>query len=226
MPPARKLGALAGACLAIAVAAPAAHAVAPTPLVPSGPVPSLPESTGKPAKPQPVPGVRAASQNPQMAPDPKNNVHNDSWMTDNYSSFSGPLGKSPENFSTAFGRVCITLTFDSKGRLFASCTDLAHGPALYLFDPTTLEQLAFMQLPYIPPPANTNPAQNTTGGAYFYLNASDQAVVATSDRRILVVGETERDGQPAFETLASYDPTPCLPADERMPSVLPDYQGR
>ena len=81
-------------------------------------------------------------------------------------------------------------------------------------------------MPYVPPPAGTNPALNTTGGAYFYLDDRDRAVFATSDRRILVVGETTENGQPAFEEEASYDPTPCLQPDERMPSVLPDYRGR
>ena len=41
-----------------------------------------------------------------------------------------------------------------------------------------------------------------------------------------MVAETETDGQPGFSTRAEYDPTPCLPPDERMPSVLPDHQGR
>jgi hypothetical protein len=213
--------------LAMVAATPAAaDPVPPSPIQPSGPVPTLAARMGKAAKANPVPGVHPAPQSPFMAPDPKNNVHNDSWMTDNYSSLSGPLGRSPKQFSTSFGRVCITITFDSAGRLVATCSDLAHGPGLYLFDPADLTQLAFMQLPYIPAPPGTNPAQNTTGGAYFYLDNQDRAVVATADRRILVVAETEQNGQPAFEQVAQYDPTACLPADERLPSVLPDYQGR
>jgi hypothetical protein len=78
-----------------------------------------------------------------------------------------------------------------------------------------------VQLPYVPPPAGTNPAANTTGGAYFYLDNHDRAVVATSDRHINVYAETDT----GFAQVASDDPTPCLPPDERMPSVLPDCQG-
>jgi hypothetical protein len=224
MPSLRPL--VASVVVLVVVAPAAADPVPPSPLQPSGPTPTLPARMGKAAKSDPVPGVRPAPQSPFMAPDPKNNVHNDSWMTDNYDSLSGPLGRSPKPFSTSFGRVCITVTFDRQGRLVATCSDLAHGPGLYLFDPADLTQLAFLQLPYIPAPAGTNPAQNTTGGAYFYLDNQDRAVVATADRHILVVAEMQQNGQPAFEQVAQYDPTPCLPADERLPSVLPDYQGR
>jgi hypothetical protein len=222
MPLVRLLGLLAALPLALILAAPALA----DPLTPSGPTPSLPAHTGKAAKANPVPGVTPAPQQPYMAPDPKNNVHNDAWMTDNYPQLSGPLGRSPDVFSTTIGRTCITLTFDRRGRMVATCTDLAHGPGLYMFDAANLSQLAFLALPYVPPPAGTNPATNTTGGAYFYLDNQDRAVVATSDRRILVIAETDEGGRPGFQQVASYDPTPCLPADERMPSVLPDYQGR
>jgi len=223
MPLARVLGVLIALPFALVLAATASAA---QPLTPSGPAPTLSASMGKAAKADPVPGVTPPPQNPFMAPNPKNNVHNDAWMTDNYAQLSGPLGRAPEQFSTTIGRDCITLTFDSKGRLVGTCTDLSHGPALYLFDPQTLDTLAFLQLPYVPPPAGTNPATNTTGGAYFYLDNQDRAVVATADRQINVYAETDANGQAGFEQVASYDPTPCLPPDERMPSVLPDNQGR
>jgi hypothetical protein len=227
MPLHRMLVAVGAVSLLLAGAGPVAGDPVPAaPLTPSGPAPTLPAHTGKAFTADPVAGVTPAPQNPQMAPNPKNNVHNDTWMTDNYASLSGPLGRSPAAFSTTVQRVCVTLTFDRRGRLVATCTDLAHGPGLYMFDATTLDQLAFMPLPYVLPPAGTNPATNTTGGAYFYLDEQDRAVIATSDRRIMVVSETEADGVPGFATVATYDPTPCLPADERMPSVLPDYQGR
>jgi hypothetical protein len=224
MPHARLLGAL--AALPLALALPAA-ADAADPLTPSGPVPTIPARMGKAAKANPVPGVTAAPQAPFMAPDPKNNVHNDSWMTDNYSRLSGPLSRSGRQLSSRISHVCVTLTFDSRGRVVGTCSDLSHGPGLYLFDPGTLDTLAFLQLPYVPPPGPiTNAATNTTGGAYFYLDNHDRAVVATSDRHINVYAETDAGGQPGFAQVASYDPTPCLPPDERMPSVLPDYQGR
>lgn len=212
---------------ALATPASAAAVVAPAlPLINSGSAPSAPAYAGSPARPNPFPTGWEAPQNPFMAPNPINSVHNDTWMSDNYTQYAGPQGRNPRVFSTAIQRDCITLTVDSKGRLVGSCTDLGNGPGLYMLDPDTLDVLAFKQMPYVPPPAGTNPALNTTGGAYFYLDNRDRAVFATSDRRIFVVGEIVRGGEPAFKILSRYDPTPCLQPNERMPSVLPDYRGR
>ncbi|MFL5878207.1 MAG: hypothetical protein ACJ76T_20340 [Solirubrobacteraceae bacterium] len=75
---ARLLGALAAAPLVLAGAAPAAAGTVPAaPLTPSGPAPTLAAHTGKTFKAHPVPGVTLPPQNPRMAPNPKNNVHND-----------------------------------------------------------------------------------------------------------------------------------------------------
>src|SRR3954463_2193634 len=219
------------AALAIAaalLAAPLATA-APQPAKPienTGPAPSTAPYIGNPATPHPVSGVRPAWQDPFMATNPVNSVHNDAWQTDVYTQFGGPLGKSPKTLSTSIGRTCITLTFDRKGRLIGSCTNLTDGPGLYLLDPETLDTLPFMHLPYAPPPAGTTPATNTTGGAYFYLDDRDRVVLAASNRQILVVGVDDSGADPRFEQIASYDPTPCLQTDERMPSALPDKQGR
>src|SRR3954468_17839209 len=216
---------LAGAVAACLLAAPAALAA--TPIENTGPPPSTPPYIGSPAGAHPVKGVRPAWQDPFMDPNPRNSVHNDAWQTDVYTQFGGPLGKSQQTLSTAIGRTCITLTFDTKGRLIGSCTNLTDGPGLYLLDPVTLDTLAFMQLPYVPPPPGSNPATNTTGGAYFYLDDKDRVVLAASNRQILVVGVDESDpSNPQFKQAASYDPTACLQPDERMPSALPDKRGR
>lgn len=196
------------------------------PIPTTGPTPSTPGFVGHVAKAHPWKGVHAAWASPFMAPNPANGVHNDPWQSDAYTQFAGPMGRSPQAFSAEFGRDCITLTFDRKGRLEATCTNVTDGPALYLFDPETLDTLAFMPLPFVPPPAGVNPATNTTGGAYFYLDNHDRAVVATSDRRIMVVAQTDTNGTPGFKTVATYDPTSCLDSADRMPSTLPDSQGR
>jgi hypothetical protein len=212
---------------ALLSAAPAAAAPQPAqPIQNTGPAPSTPPFIGSPATAHPVSGVRPAWQDPFMARNPRNSVHNDAWQTDVYTQFGGPLGSKPETLSTSIGRTCITLTFDSKGRLIGSCTNLTDGPALYLLDPVTLDTLAFMQLPYVPPPAGTNPATNTTGGAYFYLDDKDRVVLAASNRQILVVAVDDTGSDPQFKQVASYDPTSCLQTDERMPSTLPDSKGR
>ncbi len=204
-------------------------AVAATPAVPiesTGPKPTLPVFIGKAATSDPVPGVDTAWQNPFMASNPGNSVHNDSWQSDNYTQLSGPLGHHLKTLSTAIGRDCITLSFDRHGQLISSCSDLAHGPGLYLLNPRTLATLAFMQLPYVPPPKGTDPATNTTGGAYFYLDNHDRVVIAASNKHILVVALKHVGGRPVFKQVADYDPTPCLTPGDRIPSVLPDSQGR
>ncbi|MFL5845451.1 MAG: hypothetical protein ACJ762_12205 [Solirubrobacteraceae bacterium] len=215
------------AVLTLGLAVPASAVVQQArPIPTSGPAPSVASYVGKPAVAQPFPDARPAWANPFMAPNPANGVHNDSWQSDAYTQFSGPMGRAPEAFSSEFGRTCITLTFDRKGRLEATCTNLTDGPGLYLFDPVSLDILAFRQLPFVPPPAGTNPATNTTGGAYFFLDDHDRAVIATSDRRITVIGTNDSGAEPVFEEVAAYDPTPCLDPEDRMPSALPDAKGR
>jgi hypothetical protein len=197
-----------------------------TPIQDTGPAPRLPAFIGRPASPHPVGGVRATWQDPFMAPDPLNSVHGDAWASDNYAKLSGPLGHHLRTLSTGIGRDCITLTFDPAGQLISTCTDLTHGPGLYLINPRTLATLAFLQLPFVPPPAGTNPALNTTGGAYFYLDNHNRVVVAASNDHILVIALKRANGAPRFKQVAEYDPTPCLSPGERIPSVLPDARGR
>ena len=221
---------LAIACAAVAaIGVPGSALAAAAPAVPiqsTGPAPSLPAFIGSPAVARPVAGVATPWQDPFLATDPRNSVHGDAWQSDNYTQLSGPLGHRLQTFSTAIGRDCITLTFDRRGRLISSCTDLTHGPALYLLDPRTLATLAFMQLPYVPPPAGTDPALNTTGGAYFFLDNRDRVVIAASNRHILVVSVSSGAGAPQFRQVADYNPTSCLSPGDRMPSVLPDAEGR
>src|SRR3954454_5140077 len=210
---------LARAALALAALAIApAGAAAATPIRNTGPAPSTPPYIGHAATAHPVGGVTPAWQDPFMALNLRNSVHNDAWQTDLYTQFGAPLGESPQTLSTSIGRTCITLTFDAKGRLIGSCTNLTDGPGLYLLDPVTLDTLAFYQLPYVPPPAGANPATNTTGGAYFYLDDQNRVVLAASNRRILVIGVDESGSDPQFKEVASYNPGPCLQTDERMPS--------
>src|SRR5690242_14267982 len=146
-----------------------------TPIQPSGEKPTLPAFIGKPAVAKAFPGVvPPAWRNPFMAPNPLSGVHNDAWQSDAYTQYGGPLGIKPKTLSNAIGRVCISITFDSKGRIVATCSNL-QGPQLYLMDPKTLDVLAMLDLPY--QPAVGNPATNTTGGAYFFLDSKDRAVV-------------------------------------------------
>src|SRR4051794_33335792 len=207
------------ACFALS----ATSALAADPIPTSGPQPSTPAFIGHPAKPHPITGLIAPWTSPFMAPNPFSGVHNDPWQSDSYTQYGGVLGKNPKTLSSAIGRDCISLTFDSKGRIETTCTNLA-GPILYLMDPVTLDTLATYTLPYVPPAGN--PATNTTGGAYFFLNKQNRAVVATADRKITVIKTDDSSSTPQLVLDKTYDPTPCLDPQDRMPSALPDAQGR
>jgi hypothetical protein len=135
----------------------------------------------------------------------------------------GPLGRNPETLSSALGqRICVTITFDRKGRLVATCSNLS-GAHLYMLDPTTLDVLAEMDLPFVPPPPGQDPFTNSAGGAYFYLDDQDRAVVGTATGHLWIVGETK--GTPGFVLEQDVDVSAAL-AGDRITSVLPDWSGR
>jgi hypothetical protein len=160
-----------------------------------------------------------------MARNGDSNVHNDTWMTDAYSR-RGPLGRSPGVFSAAFDRDCITLTFDRRGRIVASCISPTTGPRLFMLDPRTLDTLAEHSLPFLPPPPGIPATLNTAGGAYFYLDNHDRAVLATTNRHIWVVKETGGRAHPGFKRVHDWNVGRYLAPDERLPSALPDFRGR
>jgi hypothetical protein len=58
-----------------------------------GPSTSLPVYIGEPAEAHPLPPLQVP-QNPFLALNPWNNVHNDAWMSDVYN-IAGPLGRGP-----------------------------------------------------------------------------------------------------------------------------------
>jgi hypothetical protein len=207
------------ASLAAALLAPCGARAA-TPIANGAPT-SLPSYSGAPAVAQHIKAKRPP-RNPHMARNPRNNVHDDPWMTDTYR-FKGPLGRTPETLSTALGRVCVTVTFDRHGRIVATCSSL-DGPHLFMLDPETLDTLAELVLPFVPPPPNTDPTQNTAGGAYFFLDNQDRATIATSTRHIMIVAETGGKTTPGFAVQQDFDVSGAVA--DRITSVLPDWQGR
>ena len=208
-----------GLLVVLFTTAPVARAA--TPIADSGAATSLPAYAGAAASRRPV-LAKKPPNHPFMGRRGESNIHNDAWMSDAYW-VRGPLGRAPETLSTSLGqRVCITITFDRQGRLVASCTG-TDGPRLYMLDPTTLDVLAEFGLPFQPPPPGQDPFTNSAGGAYFYLDNQDRAVVGTSTGHIVIVAETAP--APGFTTVADYDVTAAL-AGDRITSVLPDWSGR
>jgi len=199
----------------------AATARGATPIADSGDPTSLPSFSGGAAIPHIIP-ARKPPRQPFMARRGENNVHDDSWMSDAYWS-PGPLGRTPETLSASLGqRVCVTITFDRQGRLIATCSNLG-GPHLFMLDPVTLDVLAEMVLPFMPPPPGQDPFQNSAGGAYFYLDDLDRAVIGTATGHIWIVAETP--AAPGFVLAQDIDLSSAL-AGDRVTSVLPDWSGR
>ena len=167
--------------LAVMTVAPAATA-APVTSVP--PAPSLPAFSGQVASPEKVRGAVRPPQNPFMAPDPWNNIHNDSWMSDAYPG-PGPIGLNLEATSgSAQPGICATIAFDSRGRIVTVCPSTLTPPQARIVDPATLEVLGTLNLPDGPAIGDTPGYQDYTAGGYFFLDNRDRIWVATKTNHI------------------------------------------
>lgn len=194
---------------------------------------SAPKFVGEPAVAQPLAAL-PVPQHPFMAANGVSNMHNDAYDTNTYD-VSGPLGVHPQIRSSAralLGGECASVNFDRRGRIVTVCMSVA-GPKLLLLDPTTLAELASYDLPQRPSTWSFNLRQivtDTSGGAYFYLDEQDRAVIATSAHRIEIVGQVPTAAGTAFRLQQAYDlrgfvARPNRP-DDKITTVLPDWQGR
>jgi hypothetical protein len=197
--------------------------------IPWGSLTSLPVYIGEPAKPHPLPPPQIP-QDPFLAANPFNNVHNDPWMSDVYN-IAGPVGRWPAILSSTLQKarqsevsffVCGALAFDSRGRIVSSCLGPTEA-SLVLIDPFTLEVLAYEHLAV---PSNPQAAY---GSAYMYLDDLDRAVVTMTDH-VGVFEQTGPPDSPSFNRVAYYDLSEWVVRedfpDDNIQSVMPDWQGR
>jgi hypothetical protein len=70
------------------------------------------------------------------------------------------------------------------------------------------------------------PWENLCAGAYFYLDSRDRAVVATTDRHVLVVRTAAADGDPALDTETSFDVSDVVPREDCLIALMPDWGER
>jgi hypothetical protein len=202
----------------VAACGPAAHAQEPTP-IPEGET-DAPTFTGAPATQQPVRVPPLSPQHPFMTRNPWSNIHNDAYMSDAYEG-PGPLGRGTTRTSTFKVRECASVTFDSRGRIVTICVGLDR-PVLTLMDPTTLRTIASMDLPPRTPRPGAGATNDFSGGGYFYLDERDRAVLATTDRRLLVV----EVGEAGFKLVRDVSLTGAVPQGDGIVSTLPDWSGR
>jgi len=183
---------------------------------------SLPAHSGSAATKHPVTPTKAP-RNPFMAPNPKSNIHNDTWMTDAYA-WDGPLGTSLQTTSYAYApALCGSIAFDTHGNLVTVCPSAVAAPQARILDARTLAPIATYDLPSAPDAPGTEIYQNFTGGGYFILDGRNQLLVPTKTGHIFVLGETA-DGRGLVKR-KDYDLTGVLASDERVTSALPDFDG-
>jgi hypothetical protein len=216
-----KLTAALAALIALAALPAAATAATPIPQN-AADLSGLDLFTGKAAKPRPVAAPRVP-RHPYMAANGRNSVHNDAYQTDTYRN-AGPLGRGPRVFSQSIdgagglGSCGITIAFDKRGRLVTTCIS-ATSVELRLMTPALDTVASHMLPPRIIPPG-VNPLQSP-GGAYFYVDNRDRAVVSIG-RQIFVVAI----GANGLERVRTYDLSSVIPADDQLNSALPDWSGR
>jgi hypothetical protein len=217
--PARPAALLAALAAVAALAGPALAAADPIP----DPFPTtLPQASGAPFAATPFTATHAP-QNPFMASNPNNNLHDDPWMTDAYNR-SGPLGTNLQATSGALPpALCGSLTFDRHGRIVSVCPSITSPITARIIDPATLTIRASYTLG-TPNPSGPTAFQNFTGGGYFFLDAQDRIWSATKTSHLVVLAENG-DGT-RLSKVADYDLTHVLTADERVTSALPDFHGR
>jgi len=221
-----------------------AQQVLPNPI----PIPSqqgalaVPLFIGSSATEHPITGT-PIPQNPWMSPDPGNNGHNDSYMSDTYQ-LPGPLGKSPRVLSAWLATlegdpryyppvdpvaIPVIITFDKAGYIVAGVIKFrsAEGVAyvqLTLIDLHTLATLATFDLPE----ESVGEPGFRPAGAYFYLDDQDRVVVGTKDNELWLVSHDKDAGGKWFFAHEPQDTFPlaaAITADDELEAVVPDWTG-
>ncbi|MEO5876768.1 MAG: hypothetical protein ABIS86_14705 [Streptosporangiaceae bacterium] len=239
--------------LIIALAALAA-ATAPAVAAQAGPIPDgpgknrVPAFLGGPVKARPIVG-RPVPANPFMAAPGYAAMHADSYASDTYP-FAGPLGRRPQVRTEAkaggFPGLCSTVTWArSTGLIVAQCVQ-GSTFKLRLIDPRTLRDLATYELP--PRPSTVTAVTtldldkvltDTSGGAYYYLDAQDRAVLADSAFHVRRFAHVKTAKGWKFKVTDDWNLTKYVPhncptwtdprpqgACDPITGVGPDWQGR
>lgn len=188
---------------------------------------------GQPAWSNPIEGA-LIPQHPFLARTNANNMHADGYASGVHPR-GGPLGRNPQVESYAhsrFGGECASVTFDSRGNIVAVCATLSDF-SLLLIRRDDLTPLARMGLPQRESNKSLNLRRimsDTSGGAYFFLDHKDRAVLVDAEQTLKVIGQQWQDGVPSFTVEQRYDLMPLLlentDGEDVITAVLPDWRGR
>ena len=169
---------------------------------------------------------------PFMAPHGASCMHVDPAATNTYPG-PGPLGHDPQVDSRAMGLLggeCPTINFDRKGRVVAVCVR-DRRPSLLLLDPDSLRVLDRHALPRRRTPLLRlrKMMDDTSGGAYFYLDQRDRAVIGTASGTLETIETIETNEGPRLQVARSVDLSASLALAsgrrDKITAVMPDYQG-
>lgn len=186
-------------------------------------------------------------QHPFMAVTDTSAMHSGGWETDTHpaaGTFSKEAVVSSRRAGGAAARQCATFTFIKAGHPLILCGGLTSF-RLQLLDKDTLELLAFHDLPMRPSTFEAAVKRDigiifsdTSGGAYFYLDHEDRAVLADSRQHIRRIGPVKENDKWLFRESDSWDMREHVPNDcfnynnlrpkgecDALTTVVPDYNG-
>ena len=163
--------------------------------------------------------VPAAPQNPFMAANSWNNIHNDASMTDTYQG-KGPMGRKPAVKSAVSTGECASITFNSKGQIVAVC--IASNSYVTLMKPKSFKVLARTKMPKVQSSSSDGKSDYTDyAGGYFYLDNEDRPVVSTATLHLITY---QRQGH-KFVPVQDADLTSVITTGDSIQSALPDFAG-
>ena len=157
-----------------------------------------------------------------MSPNGTNSMHNDAYASDAYT-VSGPLGRNLQVRSASVRRSPSAPRWAStpSKRIVGLCGG-AQGFTMRLIDPTTLEQIASLDMPARDLTSGANPLSDLCGGTYFYLDKHNRAYVLTT-------GQPDLARSTIGATGARRTPAPTrrtIPEGDCMIATMPDWKGR
>lgn len=169
-------------------------------------------------------------QHPFLAPNGKSNMHDDSYMSDTYK-ISGPENHNPLVTLRRFSKTlntCVTLTFDSRGRILTTEVSML-ASSILLLDPKTMDVIATYPLPKRDLTDPLFPYNDTSGATYFVLDNRDRVLLADASNAIRIIKYNDETRK--FDLLKRYDLSNIVvpmkaPAKDHVQMTIPGWHGR